>query len=170
MMQRAKGPHRYSIDASANLQMLTKERRSTEIGEELAGEEEVDRISVMEMEPPPSSNNRGKLWQLWSWVERVEKLCSDEKRSEADHVLWPAKSLIDSGVLRLLHMDVNGGEDSNQLDSFSKSPSLHCNVFDSPMRRYDTWMNNDTFSLLAVITFPFSDSILILVLFSLGVF
>jgi hypothetical protein len=80
-------------------------------------------------------SSREQLWRLWSWIERVEYLCS---RSESDVVIderrLPARGLQDAGILKLLKMDLPGSEVTT-FETSSVSPLFNRDVFDSPMRR-----------------------------------
>jgi len=131
MMRRARCLHeaRYSTDASSNLIMITMELES--YTKQTKKSQDLDLNTVIS-----SRQQLRILWRLWSWIDRVEKLCL---RSEGDSVIderrLPARGLQDAGVMKLLRMDI---ADSAQITTFDKSelsPLFNRNVFDSPMRR-----------------------------------
>ena len=88
------------------------------------------------------------LGHCWRWIALIEHL-SIEQRSETntghstsiedDTFAWPAKGLIDAGVMKLLRMSSrrdNQDESGNPfMDTKKMSDTLFCDVFDSPMRR-----------------------------------
>ena len=137
MMRRARCLHaaRYSTDASANLRVLSDE-----------GQEEYRSSSIHpvieKVDFQATANNhvstQEALWRLWNWVERVDYLCSerDDAAIMADELLpWPAKGLIDAGVLKLLRIDGTEDDDHHLFDVILVSESLKCNTYDSTMRR-----------------------------------
>lgn len=117
MMRRAKcsQPARYSMDATLNIQML--------VTQELKDGDGVDESNGM----LPSTRT---LIRLWSWIERIEKLCSHGSTEK-----WPAKGLADSGVLALLQLDKTPTDASLGDDAVAFDEHLSCNTYDSPFRR-----------------------------------
>ena len=110
MMRRARCLRvaRYSMDTSSNIKMLSEDIPSGESSAEAA---------------------RFTLLRLWSWIDRVESLCSDAEEMEAEN-LWPVKGLLDAGMWRLLGMD-----DEATGEQVLFSDTLSCEVYDSPARR-----------------------------------
>jgi|AntRauTorckE5430_2_1112549.scaffolds.fasta_scaffold05255_3 hypothetical protein len=128
MMRRARCLHvaaRYSTDVSSNLKMISLELES--LRSQINASEDLNLYSII--------SSREQLWRLWSWIERVEYLCS---RSESDVVIderrLPARGLQDAGILKLLKMDLPGSEVTT-FETSSVSPLFNRDVFDSPMRR-----------------------------------
>lgn len=117
MMRRANCSQsaRYSMDATMNIQMLITE-------EEKVGDR-VDESNGM----LPSTRT---LIRLWSWVERIEKLCSRGSTEK-----WPAKRLADSGISALLQLDKTPTDVTSGDDAVAFDESLSCNTYDSPSRR-----------------------------------
>ena len=104
---------RYSMNTANNIKMLSEEKP---VGP-----------------PSPLMNSastcRSSLLRLWSWIDRIESLCSDSEEVDED-VLWPAKGLIDAGVLELLATDQGA-----MMETPSFSESLSIETFNSPGRR-----------------------------------
>jgi hypothetical protein len=100
---------RYSMDTASNIRMLSEERP---IG------------NPSPLEPSPSST-RYSLLRLWSWIDRVEALCNDGEEPDEEFG-WPARGLMDAGVLHLL----TGVNDQPMF-----SDSLSIDMFNSPARR-----------------------------------
>lgn len=121
MMRRARCLHatRYSMDATANIQLLSEEHA--------LGSTSTEDSAALQ-------RNREELLRLWSWIERVESLSEESIRTDGANP-WPAKGLIEVGVWRLLRMDVSDGGDHPQLDIATYSDSLSCNTYDSPSRQ-----------------------------------
>ena len=123
MMRRARCLHeaRYSTDVSSNLQMISMELQS--IRQQTNNIEDVNLDTTI--------YSREQLWRLWSWIERIEDLCSrNEKDAMVDERRLPAKGLQDAGVLGLLKMDTVDSDERSM-----KSPLFNRNIYDSPMRR-----------------------------------
>jgi hypothetical protein len=118
MMRRAKCSQsaRYSMDAALNIQMLTEEEKN--------GRDGVDESNGM----LPATQT---LIRLWSWIERIETLCSRNGGTDK----WPAKGLADSGVWRLLQLDKIQHDDTSGDDVVAFDESLSCNTYASPSRR-----------------------------------
>ena len=160
MMRRARCLHesRYSTDASDNVRMLEEEKELI-----LAQERQfhLTKSQQKKLSRSPSSSkefhevisNIDQLIHCWRWIALVEHLSINQQRrngsgdnnemlhseNDATTASWPAKGLIDAGVLKLLRMSSqkNIGDDSsnNWMDTKSTSQTLFCYVFDSPMRR-----------------------------------
>ena len=147
MMRRARCFHasRYSTDASDNVRMLEEEK------EQILSQER-DRLNSQEQNKSSARDfhrvisNIDQLLHCWRWIALVEYLSIDQRGGGNDNEMihsedvtsWPAKGLIDAGVLKLLRMssrDVPTEESNNWMDTKSTSDSLFCDVFDSPMRR-----------------------------------
>ena len=148
MMRRARCFHdtRYSTDANDNVRMLEEEK-----------EHILAQKSDKSLQQSSASNshefnqniaNIDMLAHCWRWIALIEHL-SIEQRSETntghstsiedDTFAWPAKGLIDAGVMKLLRMSSrrdNQDESGNPfMDTKKMSDTLFCDVFDSPMRR-----------------------------------
>lgn len=93
----------YSMDPSANIQILAHDGSGVD-----------------------------SLLRLWSWIERVEVLCSSTETDDGwdDGMSWPAKTLMDAGAWRLLHI---AGCDEGEIRGFSEHSC--CSIYDSPGRR-----------------------------------
>lgn len=122
MMRRAKCSRttRYSMDAALNLQMLSEEEDNAGDGDET--ESTLPSIRM--------------LLRLWSWIERIERFCSQKEVYGVEK--WPGKGLKDSGVWRLLQFDNKGTEDTAAYEDSTRivlDESLSLNVYDSPTRR-----------------------------------
>ena len=117
MMHRAKCSQsaRYSMDATLNIQMLISQEQQDGDG--------VDQSNGM----LPSTRI---LIRLWSWIERIEKLCSHGSTEK-----WPAKGLADSGVLALLQLDKPPTDGTFGDDAVAFDESLSSNTYDSFSRR-----------------------------------
>lgn len=128
MMRRARCLHiaRYSTDASSNLKMIQLELESLRSQIKTTGDLDLNLII----------SSREELWRLWSWIERVEHLCS---RSESDRIVderrLPARGLQDAGIVKLLKMDVPGSDEFTTFETSSISPLFNREVYHSPMRR-----------------------------------
>lgn len=120
MMRRAKCSRaaRYSMDAASNLQMLSEE--DDELGDEADLEGMLPSIKM--------------LIRLWSWIERIERFCSQREAYGAEK--WPGRGLADSGVLRLLHLDHSAGDSPSNKDSVVFDEALSIDTYESPRRRY----------------------------------
>lgn len=116
MMRRARCQHvaRYSMDTTSNIKILAE-----------------DGILAEQSANKRSSPIRDALLRLWSWIERVESLCSDADELWGGDVGpgWPAKGLIDAGAKRLLQ--------TFQMDREEQvySESLACVTYESAGRR-----------------------------------
>ncbi len=134
MMRRARCLHitRYSTDPSANLEMISFELKAFRA--QLEKQTTICPISERLDSLSSLIASREQLYRLWSWIDRVEKLCF-RSNVEMDERRLPAKGLQDAGILRLLKMDVNSGNELTAFEKTSLSPLFHRNVFDSPMRR-----------------------------------
>ena len=72
--------------------------------------------------------SKTSLYRLWVWIERVEDLASKLDETETD-LSWPARSLLDCGVLYLLKQDLE-----EQNDAIENSETLACTVYSSSTR------------------------------------
>jgi WD40 repeat protein len=111
MMRRAGCLHvaKYSMAASPNIKMLASE---------LSGSQGASSLTTT-----------NPLLRLWRWIERAEALCSEPADDSFDESNWPAKGLVDAGVLKLLELD------EGQSEGQSYSDSLSCATYDSAGRR-----------------------------------
>jgi hypothetical protein len=114
MMRRARCVQtaRYSMATTSNIQLLAEE-----------------------MPLDPLSVERDALLRLWTWIDRMESLCSashEEMANMEDGAFWWMKGFDETGVWKLLDL-----EDENQRcpDIVVRSDSLACDVFDSAVRR-----------------------------------
>jgi len=90
-----------------------------------------------------SSSNIEQLLHCWRWIAFVELLSFDQRSSEnnetvqPDNTVWPANSLIDAGIMKLMRMTSRDVQDesSDWIDTKTTSETLFCDVFDSPLRR-----------------------------------
>ena len=103
------------MDTAANIQVLAEEMP-------------LDRISP----------ERDALLRLWTWIDRIEALCSSTSPDEAANMedggsFWATKGLDETGVWKLLEI---GNETQKHPDEIIRSDSLGCEVYDSPVRRY----------------------------------
>ena len=80
-------------------------------------------ILTEESEKGNGTSSVEQLLRLWKWIKTVEGFCLEDTPN------WPAKSLIDAGVAKLL------ASDKGMQDSQSYSESLGCLTFDSQGRR-----------------------------------
>ena len=113
MMRRAQCLHvsRYSMDTASNIKMLSEEMP---VGARII---------------PDSPSARFTLLRLWSYIDRVEVLCSEAEDVE-DKAMWLAKGLVDAGVWDLLRMDQEEAREDHVI-----SEALSCNIYDSQERR-----------------------------------
>ncbi|GKY98820.1 hypothetical protein MPSEU_000838100 [Mayamaea pseudoterrestris] len=114
MMRRARCQHvaKYSMVASSNIKVLAEDG--------------------LVAESSLSLPTRAALLRLWSWIERVEALCSEAAVEDlwADGAAWHAKGLIGAGAWRLIHED-----HGKEVDVEVFSDNLACLTYDSPGRR-----------------------------------
>ncbi len=129
MMRRARCLHvnRYSTDAKVNLQMLDSEQeaflKANDTGIQLNSQE--THLASFE-----------HLHLLWSWIKRVETLCfRNNMENLIDEGFWPAKTLLDSGVLGILRLDVHDIDRVTTFETSLKSEVFNRNIFDSPLRQ-----------------------------------
>jgi hypothetical protein len=117
MMRRARCLHvaKYSMNTSSNIKMLAE-----------------DGILAVESPQDGLSPTRAALLRLWSWIDRVEELCSDIDEAWDDGLLFTPRGLVDAGAWQLLRMDYDDGND-NDVESFSEA--LACPTYDSSGRR-----------------------------------
>jgi hypothetical protein len=118
IMRRARCQHvaKYSMDTSSNIELLAGDNNTASAEARLHDESFVTKDALL---------------RLWSWIERVESLCSETEDLWADSLNWPAKGLMDAGAWRL----IKGESDDNQ-DQEIFSDSLCCLTFDCTGRRY----------------------------------
>jgi len=64
---------------------------------------------------------------VWTWIDRIEELCQEQRHENWDHFVWPASSLVDAGVQTLL---AKGVDDTKTLVS-----DLACDLYESDSRR-----------------------------------
>ena len=114
MMRRARCQHvaKYSMDTTSNIKILAEDGILA------------NKAGAQEQNGP--SPTRDALLRLWSWIERVEALCSETEEPWSD---WPAKGLMDAGAWRLLL--INEGVDDVEV----MSDELSCMTYDSKGRR-----------------------------------
>lgn len=140
MMRRARCSNvfRYSTDALGNVRMLEDEKGKI-LAEELACLSSQQRTESLQS----SSSNIEQLLHCWRWIAFVELLSFDQRSSEnnetvqPDNTVWPANSLIDAGIMKLMRMTSRDVQDesSDWIDTKTTSETLFCDVFDSPLRR-----------------------------------
>jgi len=132
MLRRARCLHasRYSTDPSSNLEMISIELKSFRSEEGTQRQIEGNSDSLKD-----AIASREQLYRLWSWIERVEKLCFRNDFEVIDERRLPAKGLRDAGILKLLKMDLIHSDEITTFDKSSMSSLFNRNVFDSPMRR-----------------------------------
>ena len=130
MMRRARCLHlaRYSTDVSSNLHLLSEEKNIRTSKEKSQ--------NIHDQTAYISCTSNEALLSLWNWIKRVENLCSNEGPLIDDFAKWPARGLIDSGVLKLLNMSLGDKDDLGVFENVSVSQSLHCKVYESPTRWY----------------------------------
>ena len=106
ILRRAQGSvmGKYSMDIASNIEILTEES-----------------LKYNEMS---SASTVEQLLRLWKWIQLAEVFCQEDTPN------WPAKSLIDGGVAKLLESDNGAQENQNYSDS------LGCFTYESPGRRY----------------------------------
>lgn len=111
MIRRAGCLHvaKYSMSTSSNIKMLANE---------LTGSHQDSSLTTTD-----------QLLRLWRWIQRAEALCCEPTDDSLDESNWPAKGLVDSGVLKLLEIDEGQSEEK------SYSESLSCATYDSAGRR-----------------------------------
>ena len=145
MMRRARCFHasKYSTDARDNVHMLEQER------EQILAQEHMNLSKQSNHTSRSSSDefqtvlaNIDQLLHCWRWIALVEHLSIDQRAesetlNSEDAAVWPAKGLVDAGVLKLLRMSSrdNQEESNNWMDTKKASDTLFCDVYDSPMRR-----------------------------------
>lgn len=117
MMRRARCLHaaRYSMDTASNIQVLTEE------------------MSLHRFSP-----DHDALLRLWTWIDRIEALCTAPNVEEMGGmddggIFWASKGFDETGVWNLLEMENDAQEAS---DETMRSDSLSCDLYDSPVRRY----------------------------------
>ena len=102
------------MDTTANIQVLAEELP-------------LDRISP----------ERDALLRLWTWIDRIEALCTtsaeDMANVEDGGTFWATKGFDETGVWKLLGI---GSDALKQPETIIRSESLACDVYDSPDRRY----------------------------------
>ena len=148
MMRRARCFHasKYSTDARDNVRMLEEEKETIlaeqhfRLSQKQQQEEEVQPSFSNEFNNMIS--NIDQLLHCWRWIALVEQLSLEQRNENEmthsdDATVWPAKGLVDAGVLKLLRMSSRDvpDESNNWMDTKSTSDSLFCDVYDSPMRR-----------------------------------
>jgi hypothetical protein len=94
---------KYSMDVSTNIDFLTEE--------------------ISNCNERRTSASTEKLLRLWKWIQLAEGFC------QSDVQQWPAKSLVEAGVMKLLELDAMTSIKQ------SKSASLFCFVYESEGRR-----------------------------------
>ena len=134
MMRRAQCFHasQHSADAKNNVRHLLEEEKEQILAQthlHLSQNKNTSKSNEFNQ----TISNINQLLQCWRWINSVESLCFDQMEDSE----WPGTGLIDSGVLNLLRMTSRDVQDVNntRMDTKSVSETLHCDVFDSPMRR-----------------------------------
>ena len=134
MMRRAQCFHasQYSADAKNNVRHLLEQEKEQILAQEHMQLSQNNNTSKSN-EFNQTISNINQLLQCWRWIDSVESLCFDQMEDSE----WPGTGLIDSGVLNLMRMTSRDVQDVNntRMDTKSVSETLHCDVFDSPMRR-----------------------------------
>ena len=123
MMRRARCVNvlKYGLDTTANIELLSNEEM--EYAREYCGEKK--------RESPPLTHEA--LLRLWTWIERIEEIGSQEldEFDDGHSFKWATGSLVDAGAWNLLQMD---GPGETEMKSYSEE--LACDVYESPDRRY----------------------------------
>ena len=83
------------------------------------------------------SPDHDALLRLWTWIDRVEALCTASSPGETGGVddggfYWASKGLDEVGVWKLLEIENDALEAS---DEIVHSDSLSCDLYDSTVRR-----------------------------------
>jgi len=136
MMRRAICLHdaKYSTDARNNVKMLEEEMEQLFAQRRLQLSQEKSQKSAEGF--IEASRNVEQLIHSWRWIALIEYLSSEQKGEETSEDFWPAKGLIDAGIMKLLRMSSReAADDSSLADNKSKSVTLFCDVYDSPLRR-----------------------------------
>eukprot|EP00985_Skeletonema_marinoi_P004265 scaffold1870_cov153-Skeletonema_marinoi.AAC.1 len=136
MMRRAICLHdvRYSTDARNNVTKLEEEK------EQLFAQRRVQlsqgRSQISDDNFSETLRNLEQLLHSWRWIALIEYLSYEQKGEENSEEFWPAKGLIDAGVMKLLRMTSREAADNgSSSDNKSKSVTLFCDVYDSPPRK-----------------------------------
>lgn len=135
MMRRAICFHdiRYSTDAKNNVIKLEEEK------EQLFAQRRVQlsqaRSQVSDEDFSETLHNLEQLLHSWRWIALIENLSVEQKGEENSEDFFPAKGLIDAGVMKLLRMTSRETADNGTSDSNSKSDTLFCDIYDSPPRK-----------------------------------
>ena len=136
MMRRAICLHdvRYSTDARNNVTKLEEEK------EQLFAQRRVQlsqgRSQISDDDFSETLRNLEQLLHSWRWIALIEYLSYEQKGEENSEEFWPAKGLIDAGVMKLLRMTSREAADNgSSSDNKSKSVTLFCDVYDSPPRK-----------------------------------
>jgi len=134
MMRRAQCFHasQYSSGSNNDIRQLLEQEKEQILAQEHLHSSQSENASKSN-EFNQTISNINQLLQCWRWITSVESLCFDQMEDSE----WPGIGLIDSGVLNLLRMTSRDVQDVNniRMDTKSVSETLHCDVFDSPMRR-----------------------------------
>ena len=136
MMRRARCLHdfRYSTDARNNVRMLEEEKEQLCAQRRVQLSQERSQISAEDFSE--ALRNVEELLHSWKWIALIEYLSSEQKGEENSEDFWPAKGLIDAGVMKLLRMSSREAADNGSAsDNKSRSATLFCDVYDSPSRR-----------------------------------
>jgi len=136
MMRRAICLHdvKYSTDARNNVKMLEEEKEQLCAQRRVQLSKEKSQKSAEDFNE--TSRNVEQLIHSWRWIALIEYLSSEQKGEENSEDVWPAKGLIDAGVMKLLRMSSReAADDGSSADNKSKSVTLFCDVYDSPSRR-----------------------------------
>lgn len=141
MMRRAKCFHasRYSTDAKDNVLMLEEEKEQIMAQEHLHLSQSSSSSLLQSYDFNQIITNIDQLLHCWRWIALVEHLSMQRGSASIDDVSdWLAEGLIDAGVMTLMKMSIRDAEDdkgNTWMDTKTTSESLHCDVYDSPMRR-----------------------------------
>jgi len=136
MMRRAICLHdvRYSTDAENNVIKLEEEK------EQLFAQRRIQlsqaRSEISDEDFSESLRNLEQLLHSWRWIALIENLSAEQKGEENSDDFFPAKGLIDAGVMKLLRMTSRETADNGSSpDNGSKSATLFCDIYDSPPRK-----------------------------------
>lgn len=128
----------HSADSKNDIRQLLEQEKEQILAQEHLQLSQNKKNASKSNEFNQTISNINQLLQCWRWIDSVENLCFDQRdNDEVENTEWPGTGLIDSGVLNLLRMTSRDVQDVNntRMDTKSVSETLHCDVFDSPMRR-----------------------------------
>lgn len=134
MMRRATCLHdvRYSTDAKNNVMKLEEEKEQLFVQRRIQLSQERSQISDDDF--TETLRNLEQVLNSWRWIALIEYLCFEQKGDDTED-FWPAKGLIDAGVMKLLRMTSREAADNGgPPDNLSRSTTLFCDVYSSPQR------------------------------------